>query len=220
MHAAVKPAVCSAYPTGMICGKTADGRIIDLLEHRVLIEASDIRILFRPKTVTSHLEGEELLLPAPPRVTFFLSSVRVSRVFAWIMGMCARLRDNISATLGGLLHAIGFLLIWLEAARLGYSAAHTRRAILSFHPGIFKDDFHRGRDVFLQPGGGYQQLRSGLSSVGCDGMCLATCARLAPWFSACLCSGHIMLTRLLDLTHLFSGLAVGHVFAQLLPTAT
>ena len=82
----------------------------------------------------------------------YVATRGVGRVFfrAWVMGICARLRDNTSATLGGLLHAIGFLANWLEAAQLGYSTAHTRRAVLSFHPGIFEDDFHRGRDVFLQ----------------------------------------------------------------------
>ena len=147
LYTAVKTAVYAAYPAGMICEETAEGRIIDILEHRIILDTTDIHLLFRPKNFTAHLQH----LP-PPRVTFFPSVVRTGRVYfrAWVMGMCARLRDNTSATLDGLLHAAGFLAIWLDASHLGYSIAHTRRAILAFHPGILEDDFYAGRDLFLR----------------------------------------------------------------------
>ena len=131
----------------MICEETADGRVIDILENRVMIDVNDIHILFRPKNLPAHLAAE----PAP-RVSFFPPFIRSGRVFfrAWVMGMCARLRDTTSATMNGLLHASGFHAIWLESRALGYSAPATRRAILSFNPGIFDDNFYKGRDVFLE----------------------------------------------------------------------
>ena len=147
MYAAVKSAVYGAYPAGMICEETADGRIIDILEHRMLLDGRHIHLMFRPKNLPAHLAHTP-----PPRVTFFPPTVRVGRVYfcGWIMGMCARLRDNTSTTLDGLLHAVGFLAIWLEASALGFTAAETRRAILAFHPGVMEDDFFTGRDCFLQ----------------------------------------------------------------------
>ena len=146
-YTAIKSAILGVYPAGMICEITAEGCIIDILEHRVIISGSDIHILFRPKNFPAHLLGQQ-----PPRVTFFPSCVRTGRVFfrAWIMGMCARLRDNTSATPQGTPHAIGFLAIWLEARALGYSARDTRRAIMGYGPGIFEDLFLRGGEVFLR----------------------------------------------------------------------
>ena len=55
MHSFIKAAVYAAYPQGMICEETADGRVIDILENRVMIDVNDIHILFRPKNLPAHL---------------------------------------------------------------------------------------------------------------------------------------------------------------------
>ena len=47
----METAVYAAYPDGMICEETADGRIIDIREHRVILDTTDIHLLFRPKNI-------------------------------------------------------------------------------------------------------------------------------------------------------------------------
>eukprot|EP00892_Ulva_mutabilis_P003748 jgi/Ulvmu1/1745/UM117_0022.1 len=128
-YAAIKAAVYAAYPTGMVCEETAAGNVIDILEHRIGIDQQHIHLLFRPKSFPALLMNTAL-----PRLPYFLRVVRTGRVYlrAWTMGTCARLRDNTSATLNGLLNAVGFLAVWLEVEHLGYSTTATRRAILAY----------------------------------------------------------------------------------------
>lgn len=57
--------------------------------------------------------------------------------------------------------AAALLAVWLDALRLGFSAAHTRRAILGFHPGI------RAEGQILHGQGLFLRLLATVQSGGC-----------------------------------------------------
>lgn len=61
----------------------------------------------------------------------------------------------------GFPHAAALLAVWLDALRLGFSAAHTRRAILGFHPGI------RAEGQILHGQGLLLRLLATVQSGGC-----------------------------------------------------